>query len=322
MEMCGAMEAYKKSRTAKRAKTELSAGNDTLEAYKTLLYETKISSNANQAERIAKKKQLHDAVKSLLPENLYHFRPVTTKSLDAFSHGRIYFNTPEKFNDPYDCLPYINMEIVEGFCKSIDINNEISLAQSMRDGTYRENINQPLGIRTYLNGLAVFVSQMDGVEFQQRIKTLQAATQENIHAYLLNKSKGVRIGLVDAFKKDIHIACLSANIYSMLMWSHYADSHKGFVLEYDPLKFFTYNNCKNCTEFEKCEYIHLIDIFPVLYENERYDITEYAVEALHRQCFYSESENVPFTVGDTLFTMKVLMQKNPVWAYEKEWRLR
>ena len=108
----------------------------------------------------------------------------------------------------------------------------------------------------------------------------------------------------------------------MLMWSHYADSHKGFVLEYDPLKFFTYNNCKNCTEFEKCEYIHLIDIFPVLYENERYDITEYAVEALHRQCFYSESENVPFTVGDTLFTMKVLMQKNPVWAYEKEWRLR
>lgn len=54
------------------------------------------------------------------------------------------------------------------------------------------------------------------------------------------------------------VACFSEDVNSNLMWSHYADYHKGFVLEYD------FSSCKiNEVQSE--------NLFPVLYSDEPYN---------------------------------------------------
>src|SRR5260221_11935201 len=37
----------------------------------------------------------------------------------------------------------------------------------------------------------------------------------------------------DSFKKSLCVCCFSKNMNEILMWSHYADNHKGVCLEWD-----------------------------------------------------------------------------------------
>lgn len=89
------------------------------------------------------------------------------------------------------------------------------------------------------------------------------------------------------FKEKLKVACFSEEKDSILMWSHYADNHKGFCIEYDTQK---------NTLFRKAA-------LPVLYKDERYDATN---------CLITCSSNI--SINAVLF-------KSKVWDYEKEWRI-
>lgn len=103
-------------------------------------------------------------------------------------------------------------------------------------------------------------------------------------------------GLTTCFSKDvknivqetvfrlIRIAALSEVKDSILMWSHYADNHKGFCIEYDTQS--------------------LIDnIYPVFYSNKLYDATNF----LKKQ--------------EVNILRVAAMNKLDIWKYEKEWRI-
>lgn len=86
------------------------------------------------------------------------------------------------------------------------------------------------------------------------------------------------------------------------MWSHYADSHKGFALEYDFRP-----TLKNPIE-------HVL-IAPVVYGEERMDVSSYiAWEFLHLLKVNSRNP-------DIASHLKVALHKSEAWAYEKEWRM-
>ncbi|MBG0768305.1 DUF2971 domain-containing protein [Methanococcus maripaludis] len=97
---------------------------------------------------------------------------------------------------------------------------------------------------------------------------------------------------MDIFKKRIYICCFSESKDSKLMWSHYADSHKGFCIEYD-------FNSEYTEEGLKCS------LFPVIYGEEIFDIVPYAFE---------KNQN-------RLVHIHIAMFKEISWKYEKEWRL-
>lgn len=108
--------------------------------------------------------------------------------------------------------------------------------------------------------------------------------------------------LAEESKKYCRIACFSENVDSILMWSHYADSHKGFVLEYDFRPILS-NPIKN------------VLIAPVVYDEERLDVSSYvAWEFLHLLKVNSKNP-------DIASHLKVALHKSSAWAYEKEWRL-
>lgn len=94
--------------------------------------------------------------------------------------------------------------------------------------------------------------------------------------------------------EDIGVACFSEVPDSILMWSHYADYHKGICLEYDKTDLLTNRAAELC-------------LFPVLYEERMPDTGE--------TLFTGEPIEIARMLYQTVFT------KHISWSYEKEWRL-
>ena len=98
-------------------------------------------------------------------------------------------------------------------------------------------------------------------------------------------------GLSDCMSKikdAVRVVCLSEVYDSMLMWSHYAQNHTGYCIEYD---------------FEENDmfYRHL---YPVIYTKDRYAVSK--MDMLNE---------------NTEWIYRTTCRKADVWAYEKEWRI-
>ena len=98
------------------------------------------------------------------------------------------------------------------------------------------------------------------------------------------------------------VVCFSERVDSILMWSHYADNHKGFALGYD-LRPCLLPNSDN------------LGLFPVMYSEKRYD----ASELLY--WFLCSLMKIPAHNQDMMSSIKLLLYKSSDWAYEQEWRL-
>ncbi len=98
------------------------------------------------------------------------------------------------------------------------------------------------------------------------------------------------------------VACFSEDVNSILMWSHYADYHKGFVLGYDLREMLLPNP-------------NGLGLFPVVYDNKRFDATSYLCYCL------GFSMGLPMRNIDMMGHFKLLLYKAMEWAYELEWRL-
>lgn len=119
---------------------------------------------------------------------------------------------------------------------------------------------------------------------------------------LLHKYQQV---LKHSLSEKYRITCLSECYDSILMWSHYANKHIGFCLEYD---------------FTQIDYsddvaLLLLDLFPVLYSNERVNPPEDFIQQTKFR-YYSNNQKLK---RDSNFLLGMLT-KSKVWKYEKEWR--
>lgn len=104
------------------------------------------------------------------------------------------------------------------------------------------------------------------------------------------------------FMSNYRITCFTENNYSnVLMWSHYANSHKGFCIEYDT----------SDTWLRK----HYFLLNPVFYSDKIYDLSE---------CFYELAKNYFKNSGRGCNMIEFLISalvKAQEWSYEKEWRI-
>ncbi|MBB6068183.1 DUF2971 domain-containing protein [Methanococcus maripaludis] len=98
---------------------------------------------------------------------------------------------------------------------------------------------------------------------------------------------------IELLKESTYICCFSELNDSKLMWSHYADSHKGFCIEYD------FKNEHTDEELKQ-------NLFPVLYREELFDIVPYGLK--------NDDLN-------PLIEIYLAMFKEISWKYEQEWRL-
>ncbi|MEM1336134.1 MAG: DUF2971 domain-containing protein [Bacteroidota bacterium] len=132
----------------------------------------------------------------VIPDRLYKYFTLNTYSKDTLKNNRLYYSKPSSFNDPFDCRIKMNV----GDEKSI-LN---TLKLLLGDVFLKNNLSAES-----LNSL---ISNPEG-------------TKRVLNEIILH-----------ALDENLGVCCFSELATSPLMWAHYADSHKGFCLEFDPKK--------------------------------------------------------------------------------------
>lgn len=237
------------------------------------------------------------ALVEMMPDKLFRYRNCSEMSVEAFENDKVYALTADMFNDPYDMLLRFDIEAVKNMFNSL-LSNE---------SFYR--LKDVLGKGKTLPDI---VKQNFDQENISQIKNivLSITNDSEIDSFVSNRRNEV-MDMVDLYfpllatfvnKRTATISCFSETIKSVTMWSHYADYHKGFVLEYD-LRPTLSNGIPN------------VGIYPVIYDDKRYDGTQYILWEFLRML------GVKLPNPDTLSYIKCALHKSSQWEYEKEWRL-
>lgn len=106
--------------------------------------------------------------------------------------------------------------------------------------------------------------------------------------------------LGESIDREYRIVSLCTDYKNRLMWSHYADGHKGFCIEYD---------------FEEDTRIfETALLLPVVYSKERVKFPWNVI--------YAEDKEAPEIKSAGAYAkLRSLLVKDEIWEYEHEWRL-
>lgn len=143
---------------------------------------------------------------------LYKYLP--TDRIDVLEKLKIRFTQPKALNDPFESRPLIN---IDGMSSIID--------------------------DTRLN----FKRELEKLPIEERTKECKDLSESYIEE-LKEKSCSHNNGLsiMNSLNKGLGILSLSKKKNNLLMWSHYADNHRGFVIGFDEThEFFNPKNSQN-----------------------------------------------------------------------------
>lgn len=141
------------------------------------------------------------AQRAQVPTHLYKYQPYSTKALENLKNRQIWFSAPAHFNDPYDCA--------------------ISAVQTFSDSDLLRVFDyfRPHGAPSPTDYDALYLA--DGVPNSRFREEVTSGSET-----AFNRQRNVQF-------EQRGVACFSAKNDDLLMWSHYADGHRGFCLEFD-----------------------------------------------------------------------------------------
>ncbi len=201
------------------------------------------------------------------PTKLYKYRKFDVRTLSMVTDHGLYFSDPRKFNDPLDC----NMSIKP----DISLKKLADLLKVLM-GKDRE------AAWNYAIDSAVHMSGEHG----------NWKTDTKVRRYL---ARLILADIQSELQKEFDakgVISFSDNWRSVLMWSHYADEHRGI-----------------CIEFDTTEVVHQ-NLAPIKYDGER------SVKASDLYAWKVEGDAA---AGKRVFDMH-FYGKAPGWSYEGEWR--
>lgn len=274
-------------------------------------------------EAIKRKKELFEIIfegrlqqKEHLPIMLYKFFPFNQNSLKCLENKSVYLNTPENFNDPFDCFIQSNpQEFQKRFV--IQKIKEYSLIQKgiIKQEEFQRLLTAPCNSMIHRNKYIMskdFSSVLNEITYQNGypriLEEIEVASKKYFEKALKDmKSIGMRVSSFSGFDIWKWSACTE-------MWGHYADSHRGFCVEYDLSDFILrFENGTTTSE----ENAIMSSLFPCLYKS-----TPNFIAPL---IFYKYAMGKGFTRQQNINFQKELMYsyiyKSSAWSYEHEWRL-
>lgn len=179
---------------------------------------------------------------------------------DLLVNLKLYHSLPEKFNDPFECKPHWNWPKTANKVKAV----RKRLARVAKDrGKKRKDADQ-----------------FAAIAMRDKDKLQDAIRRSAIKNY-----------------QKLRICSYSSSIDNILLWSHYADSHKGICIEFDSTKLPTSISMKvhYQDEYPKIEYPLPSDVtgfIPVLTKS-----TAWKYEQEFRSILVAEAENQPLNDG-------------------------
>ena len=266
------------------------------EEFANRLYTTVIPEGITPEDIQTLTRPVWEAIREMMPKRLFRFRTCNDLSVDAFQNDVIYAVTADKFNDPYDTLVRYDLEGIKKWVNTV-MNTE---ALGQMKTWFAQGWDLPKEVKHILpkemtDVLKVALSSIDDIsDYEERI--------EETRKRIISQIEQNFPILSETSKRYSAIACFSESVESVLMWSHYANSHKGFALEY---------NFRPTLE----QPIKNVGLFPIVYSKERFDISDYIAWAFLRIIGF------PAKMPDISASIKNALWKSDIWAYEKEWRM-
>jgi len=200
-----------------------------------------------------------------LPKSIFKY--VSADGVRIVESLKIRFTKPCEFNDPFDMRPVMG---------TFDEGALLRFQKKAADRIFwKQNLaGNNISRRT----------------FDEQTKQVEEETTNRIRN---NPSliKTLAIEEQDKIFANIGILCLTENESDILMWSHYAESHKGLLIEFDPQHPFFGDSAK---------------------------IPGRDFDLLSRVCYSSDRPKMAMggQIDPSLF-----ITKSSHWAYENEWRM-
>jgi hypothetical protein len=181
-------------------------------------------------------------------ECLYRYRAIDDYTQDILCKNRLYFTGPIELNDPFDCQLPLDFSA-----------SSAELERIICDGARAEGVRRKDALRQIRT-----VKPHKNPEYQARLR--EAAQQE---------------------RGNSSLCCFSAIGDSILMFSHYADRHRGV-----------------CLAFSADSKLRLGQPLPVIYSDS------------YPKLRYAQIRSRGGTLAESLF-----LTKCSAWKYEAEWRI-
>jgi len=249
-----------------------------------------------------------------LPEHLYKFFPVTTYSLIGLQNQSLFLSTPGNFNDTFDSYTgvaeytyiktYMLQELKKRHLIAADSTQDhLSKEEYLRlSCSNSEDLVRHLGAgrRTFFNewhDIKEAKSKKLQMIFYDLLAEGRTECNQKIHAI---RTAPVRVACFSNFGDDEELT------KNTTMWSHYADNHKGFCIQYS-LNFLD-SPIKNVL---KC------GLYKVIYSAK---ISKASPRELIKLGFDGDNElKINSLLAKTIY--RALITKSRFWNYENEWRL-
>ena len=173
--------------------------------------------------------------------------------------------------------------------------------EKLPDSFLSDNDGQMYGIFNVLKNIVNLTSfnDMSAEDIDNMKMNLNRASEE-----ALNRSRNI-------ISQQFRVTCLSERMDSPLMWSHYANKHYGFCLEYDFTPTVTVMHYPNLLEAQ-------LLLFPVHYTEKRPLLTKSLFQG-KALLDYVKNKKLPKNFLEKL--MYGLLAKSQDWEYEREWRI-
>ena len=219
------------------------------------------------------------------PASLYRYRKPT--SLDEIRSNTIWLSAPSKFNDPFDSAVSIDLApAMQASLAGADARSKFASADPARLAAFVQAEDKLASLDELF---AAAAAKRNGEEKRPRFSTL-------FRQFLDEQSAGLTNVFSQGWQRRLKVASFTEVSDSLVLWSHYAQNHEGFRIEYNFSALGTSDPARQA-------------LFPVIYSPQRLDLGEQLASVKR-----GGPQN-PMNIA------LAAIHKSPDWSYEREWRL-
>lgn len=171
------------------------------------------------------------------------YKYVVPERIDILQNASIRFSQAAALNDPFELKPYFEAFAEDGFIRQIFLTNAevlegFEIGASMVSQVIDELEKQFPG-DTHKEKFAEIRRDLPPVEvLKQQAREEYPETVESIIGLMKNNMPYLRNEVIAKYSENIGILSLTEKRDNLLMWAHYANNYKGFVIEFDKTRQF------------------------------------------------------------------------------------
>lgn len=275
-----------------------------------------------------------------IPKSLFKFYSPTAENIIDIKKQRLWLSHPKSFNDPFDChtgydaTSYEKLSLLEHIRK-VGFVDEVNCKHGFTEIEFNRIYNSTTEYiwgwsnkREEYWSVIYKVSDKKSEKFQSELYRLRAKFRNEVEEKI-SKLRDV----------NIRVACFSEltsnnfpprnNDFEHMtqMWSHYAENHKGFCVEYDmstinprnllPLKHSYSKDNEEAFFAERTMLLTVAGLFPVIYTASRVNIPKTKLKKLK----FDANNNINHDNEIDSLLYKTFIVKSSKWNYEREWRI-